>query len=134
MRARVSLLCLVLVSACADTGTDAGDGETGTDAGDTETTGDAAPDFDTDIQPILEAGCLCHFSSTPGGDMAAPYLNLNAGFAVAELVDVDSVQVPTMKRVAPGDVDNSYLVHKLRGTHVDAGGPADTDRMPPLAP
>jgi hypothetical protein len=129
MRARISLMCLALLPACADTG--AGDGET---SGDAETTADVAPDFEDEIQPILESACLCHFSAMPGGMMTAPYLNLNAGFAVGELVDVDSVQVPSMKRVAPGDIDNSYLVHKLRGTHADVGGPADTDPMPPLAP
>jgi hypothetical protein len=135
MRAHDFLLGLALLSACADPGTDAGEADTSdTSEGETETTGEPAPYFDADIQPILESACLCHFSAMPGGDMTAPYLNLNAGFAVGELVDVDSVQVPSMKRVAPGDLDNSYLVHKLRGTHVDVGGPADTDRMPPLAP
>jgi hypothetical protein len=129
MRPHALLLCLGLLSACTDAGAEAGD-ETGT----AETSGDATPEFDTDIQPILEAACVCHFSAMPGGDMTAPYLNLNAGLAVGELVDVDSVQVPTMKRVAPGDVNNSYLVHKLRGTHVDVGAPTDTDPMPPLAP
>jgi hypothetical protein len=128
MRSRALLLCLGLVSACAEAGAEAGD-ETGSD----ETSGEV-PDFDAEIQPILESACLCHFSATPGGDMTAPYLNLNAGFGVGELVDVDSVQVPSMKRVAPGDIDNSYLVHKLRGTHADVGGPADTDPMPPLGP
>lgn len=133
MRARAMLLCLGLLSACdgvsADTGDSAESGST-----DTETTGDAAPNFDAEIQPILETACLCHFSATPGGDMTAPYLNFNAGFGVAELVDVDSVQVPSMKRVTPGDIDNSYLVHKLRGTHLDLGAPADSDLMPPLGP
>jgi hypothetical protein len=118
------LLCLGLLSACTDAGVDAGD----------ETSGEPVPEFDTDIQPVLEDACVCHFSAMPGGDMTAPYLNLHAGFAVGELVDVDSVQVPSMKRVTPGDVQNSYLVHKLRGTHVDVGAHSDTDRMPPLAP
>ena len=136
---RTSLLCLALLSACTDAGTETGDGDMTDGDGDgdgemSETTGEAVPDFDADIQPILESACLCHFSAMPGGDMTAPYLNLNAGFAVGELVDVDSVQVPSMKRVAPGDVEGSYLVHKLHGTHAEVGGPADTDPMPPLAP
>lgn len=133
MRPRVMLLCLALLSACDDPSADAGD-STQTGSTETETTGDAPPDFDTEIQPILESTCLCHFSATPGGDMTAPYLNFNAGFGVAELVDVDSVQVPSMKRVTPGDIDNSYLVHKLRGTHLDHGAPVDSDPMPPLGP
>lgn len=131
MRSIALLLGLGLVSACDAANKDDETGSTETDTG---PTGDAAPDFDTEIQPILESACLCHFSATPGGDMTAPYLNLNAGFGVGELVDVDSVQVPSMKRVTPGDLANSYLVHKLRGTHVDIGGPDDTTAMPPLGP
>jgi hypothetical protein len=128
MRLCAMLLCLGLMSACGDSSADTGDST------ETDTTGEPAPDFDAEIQPILESACLCHFSATPGGDMTAPYLNFNAGFGVGELVDVDSVQVPSMKRVAPGDIDSSYLVHKLRGTHVSVGGPDDTDPMPPLGP
>lgn len=145
MRTRTALLWLWLLPACdggpADEG-EATNGETTngeatngeTTGADTETTDEVVPEFDADIQPILESACLCHFSATPGGDMTAPYLNLNAGFALGELRDVDSVQLPSMKRVAPGDAENSYLVHKLRGTHGDVGGPMGTDRMPPLAP
>lgn len=125
------LLCLGLLSACDSTSADADDDTGSTD---TETTGDAAPDFDTEIQPIFESACLCHFSATPGGDMTAPFLNLNAGLGIGELVEVDAVQVPSMKRVTPGDIANSYLVHKLRGTHLDVGAPVDSDPMPPLGP
>jgi hypothetical protein len=132
MRASALLLSLGLLSACTGASTD--DETDATESGSTETSGDAPPDFDAEIQPMLESACLCHFSATPGGDMTAPYLNFNAGLAVGELVDVDSVQVPSMKRVAPGDIENSYLVHKLRGTYVDVGGPVDSDPMPPLAP
>ena len=125
----------MLLPACTDTGT--GDGDTtdaDTETTETETTGEVALYYEADIKPIFESACLCHFSSMPGGDMTAPYLNLNVEDALAELVDVDSVQVPGMKRVAPSDPEASYLVHKLRGTHADVGGPADTDPMPPLAP
>jgi hypothetical protein len=132
MRPQAVLLSLGLLSACTDAST--GDEASATETGATETSGDAPPDFDAEIQPILEAACICHFSATPGGDMTAPYLNFNAGLAVGELVEVDSVQVPSMKRVTPGDLETSYLVHKLRGTHVDVGAPVDTDPMPPLAP
>ena len=104
--------------------------EEGTESGET---GVDLPDFDTEVQPLLEASCLCHFMPPNGDEMTAPYLTLNQGTGLSELVDVDSTQLPSMKRVAPGDAENSYLVHKLRGTHIDVGGPADTDRMPPLA-
>lgn len=48
------------------------------------------------------------------------------------LVDVRSVEVPSLFRVEPGNPDDSYLIHKLEGTQ------AVGDRMPrgrpPLAP
>lgn len=66
--------------------------------------------------------------------MTATVLTLNEGIGYDQLVGTDSMQVPTMKRVAPDDIENSYLMHKLRGTHMDEGAPIDTDPMPPLAP
>ena len=45
----------------------------------------------------------------PGG------LNLTAGNAYANLVNVRSVTKPSATRVVPGEPDNSYLVHKLEG-------------------
>ncbi|PRP94729.1 hypothetical protein ENSA5_40520 [Enhygromyxa salina] len=123
-------LSLALALGCDDPADDDDSG----DSGDSETSGEPTPDFDAEVQPILEAACLCHFMPSNGGDMTAPYLTLNLGVGVGEMVDVNSVQLPSMMRVAPGDVENSYLVHKLRGTHADVGGPSDTDPMPPLQP
>jgi hypothetical protein len=42
-------------------------------------------------------------------------LNLEANVAYASLVSVRSTEKPALFRVAPGDPDNSYLVHKLDG-------------------
>ena len=131
---------LAFLTGCgSSTGDEIGDeqttgttGETTGETGDSETSGGETPDFAAEVQPILESACLCHFMPANGDDMTAPYLTLNAGVGLGDLVDVDSVQVPTMKRVAPGDIQNSYLVHKLRDTHIDVGAPADTDPMPPL--
>jgi hypothetical protein len=128
---------LALLAACESPSDDVGDAETSgedtvTDTDESESGGGETPTFATEVQPILESACLCHFMPASGGEMTAPYLILNAGVGLGELVDVDAVQVPSMKRVAAGDVQNSYLVHKLRGTHVDVGAPADTDPMPPL--
>jgi hypothetical protein len=136
-------LFLLFAPACGESGGSSDDAtdatsaaeETTSDEGtDSETTGVEVPDFEMDVQPLFEASCLCHFMPSNGDEMTAPYLTLNAGTGIGELVDVDSTQLPSMKRVAPGDVDNSYLVHKLRGTHIDVGGPSDSNRMPPLAP
>jgi hypothetical protein len=42
-------------------------------------------------------------------------LDLTAGVAYANLVGVASVERPALRRVAPGDPGNSYLIHKLEG-------------------
>jgi hypothetical protein len=51
--------------------------------------------------------------------------NFTAGNAYAALVGRASVQRPALLRVAPGDPDNSYMVHKLEGGPNIAG-----ERMP----
>jgi len=43
-------------------------------------------------------------------------------------VGVPSVEVPSLKRVAPGDADNSYIIQKLEGhqavgARMPLGGP-----------
>ena len=54
----------------------------------------------------------CH---TPGGRGPAGGLDLTASGSYARLVNVASVQRPTILRVAPGAPENSYLIHKLEG-------------------
>ncbi len=45
------------------------------------------------------------------------------------LVERLSHQLPSMPLVTPSAPEESYLVHKLRGTHLDVGG--EDDAMPP---
>lgn len=52
----------------------------------------------------------CHAS--PG----AADLILEEGQAFTNLVGVDSTEVNALKRIAPGDPDNSYLIQKIEGT------------------
>ena len=96
--------------------TDGTTSETTTD-GTTSTSGDAV-DYEGDIQPIWDANCVvgCH---TAGG--SKPDLPLGPGMSHAALVGAQSVQT-SLKIVEPGDVDNSYLWHKLNGTQGDVGG------------
>jgi hypothetical protein len=54
----------------------------------------------------------CH---NAGGAPFAAGLNLTAGAAHANLVNVAARTKPTAIRVVPGDAENSYLVHKLEG-------------------
>ena len=54
-------------------------------------------------------------------------MNLSsAASSFAALVNVTSLETPTLKRVTPSDSTNSYIVHKLLGTDIAAG----SSRMP----
>lgn len=71
------------------------------------------PSFANHIQPIFTSNCAlsgCHNNTAQEG------LNLSQGSAYAEIVDVNSSQVPSLKRVFPGDATVSYLVMKIEGT------------------
>ena len=46
---------------------------------------------------------------------------LHPGAAYRSLVGVPA-QTAKLQRVRPGSPDESYLVHKLQGTHLDVGG------------
>lgn len=69
----------------------------------------------------------CHGGPTPSAGM-----NLTAGQAFANIVNVNSSEVPSLLRIKPGDPDNSYLIRKIEGTATVGG------RMPlggaPLSP
>ena len=86
-----------------------------------------------DVQPIFDATCAlsgCHAGSPPESS-----LNLEAGRVfdpTVGIVDVPSLQLPSMPRVTPSDPALSYLFHKIQGTHIDIGGFGD--RMPVDAP
>jgi hypothetical protein len=81
----------------------------------------AVPRLTDEIQPIFNASCAlanCHV-----GDGAAE-LNLEAGRAFAELVEIPSTQVEGLL-VAPGNLEVSYLFEKIVSEMPQAG-----DRMP----
>jgi anaerobic magnesium-protoporphyrin IX monomethyl ester cyclase len=82
--------------------------------------------FATQIEPYLDETCAlpeCHATET-----AAAGLILERGTAYENLVNHPSTQVPGLARVRPGQVDRSYLVHKLDGTQAAVGGSGE--RMP----
>lgn len=73
--------------------------------------------FKDDVQPILNSQCVfCHVTGAENGG-----LNLGRREAHAALLS-PSTGAPAMPRVTPGDPSTSYLVHKLKGTQLEAGG------------
>lgn len=73
--------------------------------------------FAKDIRPLLVQHCVsCH-----QGEAAPAGLNLLPKVSYAHLVNVQSTEA-SMPRVTPSSPDASYLLHKLEGTHVAAGG------------
>ena len=87
-------------------------GESGTEPGEVS--------FSRQIQPILTDRCAfggCHASTSPAAGQS-----LAEGLSYMSTVNVPSEELPSMHRVEPGDPDQSYLVHKIQGTHLDVGG------------
>ena len=77
----------------------------------------AAPSFRNDVLPILEYRCAsCHNSDDPHGG-----LSLARGIAYDQIVNSPSGQ-SKLPRVSPGKPDESYLIRKIEGTHLAAGG------------
>src|SRR5262249_14854177 len=81
----------------------------------------SALSLDKDIQPIFSANCSCHM-----GASATLGMDLSRGNAYKNIVNVDSISVPSKKRVKPGDPANSFLYEKI-----SSDSPAAGDRMPP---
>lgn len=82
-------------------------------------TPDLTPTFDSINRDIFQSADLagrtsCVTCHTTVGRQPAAGLNM-AGDAHAAMVNVPSRQRPDMLLVAPGDPDNSYLIHKLEG-------------------
>jgi mono/diheme cytochrome c family protein len=76
--------------------------------------------FASDVQMVFDFNCVsCHQAGAENAE-----LNLGFGAAHADLVGVPSTQSPLL-RVQPGLPSESYLMHKLEGTHLDIGGSGD---------
>ena len=80
--------------------------------------------FQADLLPVLKARCaVCHMTGKEPGGMA-----LTPDNAWPDLVSQDAFGAAGWQRVAPGDPDASYLMHKLWGSHRSVGGSGS--RMP----
>lgn len=80
-------------------------------------TGPGGLSWAVDVWPVLNPpiSCDCHTAGSGGLKMG------DAAEAHANLVDALATAAP-LDRVEPGEVGQSYLVHKLNGTHLDVGG------------
>jgi hypothetical protein len=100
---------------------DPGDGDPGDgDPGDGDP-GDGDPgeelSFAADVYPIIMANCSCHLFGPPPAGLSMA----NVDTAYTNLVGVASTQQPSLLRVEPGNVDDSYLYQKITGTQADPG-------------
>jgi hypothetical protein len=85
--------------------------------------------FAADVQPIFTNSCAfsgCHGTLNP--NPAGSPMVLEPGQAYDNIVNVPAGQLPSMDRIEPGNPNLSYLIRKLEGTHVQAGGSGS--RMP----
>jgi hypothetical protein len=112
MKAAVVGMLALSLSACSD------DGGQEVGAPVTETATPAVSLFRSNIAPLLTSRCAtCHLTGQEAGNMS-----LIPDKAIATLVGVKSVEATLLVRVVPGKPDDSYLVMKLEGTHIERGG------------
>lgn len=102
-------------------------GETGhssdsdpTAAGDTTGFDPNALSFQAEVFPLLDGRCADGNCHQDGGGAAG--LNLDAENAYDNLLAYLSIQAPNVRLVKPGNVQASYLYHKLVGTFEEVGG------------
>jgi len=77
------------------------------------------------VYAVIEANCSCHHSEAGEAGLSMP----DMATSYANLVGVASQELPTMSRVSSAEPDNSYLIHKISGTHQD-GIEGSGARMP----
>ena len=93
---------------------------------DCDATPKSAVSFSKSIEPIFHTTCAvqgCHVFINPPEELI-----LVEAHSYQYLVNVQSIERPGMKLINPGNPETSYLIHKLRGTHIEAGGVGE--RMP----
>ena len=74
--------------------------------------------FSQDVLPgLLEQCAICHQRYDRHG-----YLVIDEENTYQAIVGIPSYQLPSMKRIEPGDPDRSYLWLKATNQHAEAGG------------
>jgi hypothetical protein len=90
------------------------------DAGSCGDAGNQPVSLARNVRPILTTSCAfgagCHGAPSPSGYVQlGPTDTLLADRLVQGLVDVPSINEPTVVLVAPGDSGNSFIIRKLTG-------------------
>ena len=124
------------MAGCGDSNSDSGGGGP-CSSGEVECDGVCIPEIATTLDGVngIQASVFdgsCAFTNCHG-DMGLPGGGLvlsSVSESEMNLIDVDSTQIPTLVRVAPGDVGASYIVNKLLGEEILEG----TSRMPISSP
>jgi mono/diheme cytochrome c family protein len=89
-----------------------------TEKADEPTAVQAASLFESDIAPLFRTRCAtCHLTGQEAGKMT-----LTPNGAIASLVNVKSTEATSLMRAVPGKPDESYLIMKLEGSHIEHGG------------
>ena len=83
---------------------------------------------------IYDGNCgYCHYDEGQAANLSPIRLD-NAANSYATTVGQDAPQSgTTMKLVNPGSAATSYLLHKIKGTHLDPAPDGSGTRMPPPA-
>jgi len=93
-------------------------GNVGTSAAVTVTVSNAAAPPPTVTLSQLQTAIFtprCSGCHTGFGTSLPGVQNLTAGNTFTSVVNVSSIEQPSLKRVAPGDPDHSYLIQKIEG-------------------
>lgn len=91
-----------------------------------ETTAPGELSFAADVwEPIMAPICTCHGSGSGGLTMGT-----DAATAYAAMVGVKATGAPALSYFEAGDSTKSYIINKLEGTQIEAGGAGS---MMPLA-
>jgi len=128
----ILLLLLALALGCgappAANDDDTSDDDDASDDDDDDDDDDDGPIEPTwsNVQVILSTSCgACH--TTNDREDLSDLHRYDDGYDM--LVNRSSQQVPAMVRVAPSSLEDSYLWHKLKNTHLSVGG--EDEPMPP---
>lgn len=78
---------------------------------------DESVSFSKEIAPLLKSHCApCHLTGEEPGQMA-----LHPKASYKSLVGAQSTESKLL-RIRPGSAQDSYMIHKLEGTHLGVGG------------